>query len=706
MNSVVHGEFHGGIANVAALSVDNENKKTESVSLPMQQNPTQSPNPFNVPNFSSTFFGPNQNKANYPLPQNQIYNQQFHGGNFGNRGRSRGGGRGKFIYQVCGKTGHLALNCYHRFDVNFTGHNTSIRSNFHSPSFTRQPSFNSEIGSSGIGNSRTGSSYYPVGNHGVHHYVNNHHSRTSGMSQTPRSTVGHVDGQPNSVATHTTTHLHNQALMAQTQLHNSHLVAINYIATPSIVHDDAWYMDSGATDHVTSDFSQLTGSTSYAGSEQLQVGNGELLFISDIGSADLNCPFRTLHLRNVLCVPHITKNFLSVSKLTKDNLVNVEFFIDSCVVKDKFSKVIILKGMLKDGLYQRQAPGHSLPTSAEELEHSVQLQHKSSPVFSTNKSRNKSCSTSFPAKMLPTPLMSEHAFNSCKSACVDFVNQNCMQYTGPLVSNTVICTDDAPIINNTNSLQSFPVQSNNVMLWHNRLGHPNSTILARSNLYLSKCTDFPFKTSNFSGSNPASNSINTEYVSSSSIPSVWHIPDSVFRMSSNPVSAPLLSTCPSTLGQSTSQDIPSSSSPLLSPSHSPKSHLPQSSTTSQSSPTTVLSLPSTSPNSTSFTSSILSPITIGLDESYDIVPLTIELNLLKPPPPTLNTHPMITRSKTRAHNTCLVSPISLATKEPATVIEALSHPTWKAAMQSEFDVLMSKKTWELVPATTANGYFE
>ncbi|XP_031250702.1 uncharacterized protein LOC116108600 [Pistacia vera] len=99
----------------------------------------------------------------------------------------------------------------------------------------------------------------------------------SSFHQPPGSTIVHVDNQPNSAAVHATAHLHNQALMAQTQLHNSHPVAINYIATPSTVHDAAWYMDSGATDHVTSDFSQLTGSTSYEGSEQLQVGNGQAL---------------------------------------------------------------------------------------------------------------------------------------------------------------------------------------------------------------------------------------------------------------------------------------------------------------------------------------------------------------------------------------------------------------------------------------------
>ena len=48
-------------------------------------------------------------------------------------------------------------------------------------------------------------------------------------------------------------------------------------------------MDSGATDHVTSDVSQLTVNSNYTGAEQLQVGNGELLPISHTGFTFLPC---------------------------------------------------------------------------------------------------------------------------------------------------------------------------------------------------------------------------------------------------------------------------------------------------------------------------------------------------------------------------------------------------------------------------------
>lgn len=46
--------------------------------------------------------------------------------NYGGRGRGMRGGRGnKPACQVCGKAGHIALKCYHRFDLSFQGDSSS-----------------------------------------------------------------------------------------------------------------------------------------------------------------------------------------------------------------------------------------------------------------------------------------------------------------------------------------------------------------------------------------------------------------------------------------------------------------------------------------------------------------------------------------------------------------------------------------------------
>ena len=65
---------------------------------------------------------------------NSLENSRFHGrGQVGFRGRGRSGfgrGRGRSerpIHQVCGKTGHLALDCWHKFDRQYTS--SGARSN-------------------------------------------------------------------------------------------------------------------------------------------------------------------------------------------------------------------------------------------------------------------------------------------------------------------------------------------------------------------------------------------------------------------------------------------------------------------------------------------------------------------------------------------------------------------------------------------------
>jgi len=66
------------------------------------------------------------------------------------------------------------------------------------------------------------------------------------------------------------------------------------------------------------------------------------------GSTKLN----NLNLHDVLYVPKIIKNLLSISKFTADNNILVEFDENCCFVKDKLTRKTLLKGELKNGLYQ------------------------------------------------------------------------------------------------------------------------------------------------------------------------------------------------------------------------------------------------------------------------------------------------------------------------------------------------------------------
>lgn len=126
-----------------------------------------------------------------------------------------------------------------------------------------------------------------------------------------------------------------------------------FIATPEMLANDAWYADTGASNHVTSEPNTMQQKVKYNGNENLIVGNGDKLTIQHVGTGSIITENNdVLMLTKMLHVPSITKNLISVSKLTKDNNVIVEFSSNYCCVKDKTTKRRILEWSLKGGLYQ------------------------------------------------------------------------------------------------------------------------------------------------------------------------------------------------------------------------------------------------------------------------------------------------------------------------------------------------------------------
>ncbi|KAF7809814.1 Retrovirus-related Pol polyprotein from transposon TNT 1-94 [Senna tora] len=259
-----------------------ENLESVSANLTQtqQQNRTQNQNfrPQN-PQFN------NYNPRNYNANRGGGFRGNF---NNSNRGRSRGrmpnapydpwtpsnntwNGQRSHC-QVCGRTGHLAVNCYHRYDQSYT-------------EATLQQALN---------------------------------------SQQPRPSYVNANNPP------------MEAM----------------IAAPETLFDANWYPDSGASNHVTNTATNLHNRQPYDGSEKVFVGNGQGLQIPNIGHSSILLNNNTvLELKNLLHVPAITKNLISVSKLARDNNVYLEFNADAVLIKSQETKETLLKGRIKDGLY-------------------------------------------------------------------------------------------------------------------------------------------------------------------------------------------------------------------------------------------------------------------------------------------------------------------------------------------------------------------
>ena len=198
------------------------------------------------------------------------------------RGRSYFPGQGsygsplKLLCQICGRAGHSALKCFHRFDLPHSNPQTTA------------------------GVPATTSAMEP-------------------FRQVPQS--------------FDPLHSSSQAL----------------VTTPSLPPDDAWYLDNGASHHTTPDVTAIDTKATYHGSNKLVVGNGSALPITHIGNSYIPTP-RPLQLKNILLVPALKKNLISISQFTLHNNVLVEFDASCCYVKDKVTKDILVQGRLTNGI--------------------------------------------------------------------------------------------------------------------------------------------------------------------------------------------------------------------------------------------------------------------------------------------------------------------------------------------------------------------
>jgi len=116
--------------------------------------------------------------------------------------------------------------------------------------------------------------------------------------------------------------------------------------------ETSWLLDSGASHHVTRDLVNLTLAYDYTGNDKLVVANGKRLTITHSGSTSISTSSSLLHLNNVLYVPNISQNLLSVSQLCQSNFVYIEFFPRHFQVKDLSTGAILLCGKNENNVYK------------------------------------------------------------------------------------------------------------------------------------------------------------------------------------------------------------------------------------------------------------------------------------------------------------------------------------------------------------------
>ncbi|KAJ0882624.1 putative RNA-directed DNA polymerase [Helianthus annuus] len=118
----------------------------------------------------------------------------------------------------------------------------------------------------------------------------------------------------------------------------------------------SWLPDTGSNSHVAFDHSGFEHSEPYYGEDSLRVGNGKGLPILHIGSSKLYSPTKTFNLSNILHVPQIKHNLLSVQQFCHVNKVYFEFHSTFFAVKDTSTHTTLLTGPSNNGLYSISLP--------------------------------------------------------------------------------------------------------------------------------------------------------------------------------------------------------------------------------------------------------------------------------------------------------------------------------------------------------------
>ena len=153
-----------------------------------------------------------------------------------------------------------------------------------------------------------------------------------------------------------------------------------------------WFFDTCATHHLAKHHTSLSNVHPYLGTDQVTIGNGHTLPIAHTGKKQFSYSSDQFILQQVLHVPQLSTNLISVSKFCTDNNVFFEFHSDHFLVKDEVSKTIRYQGILKAGLYTFTTPkyspsafvmANSTTSTAQEAIWHARLGHPAAPVLST-----------------------------------------------------------------------------------------------------------------------------------------------------------------------------------------------------------------------------------------------------------------------------------------------------------------------------------
>jgi hypothetical protein len=141
--------------------------------------------------------------------------------------------------------------------------------------------------------------------------------------------------------------------------------------------DNKWHPDTRATHNLTNNANNIHLLNEDDNSQDhIQVANGAVLKIIHSGTSTFSYPSKSFMLKQILCVPEIQKNLLSVHHFCLNNNVFFEFHASFFLVKDCLGN-IMHRGPLSNGLYNFSASlAHLHPKGLSSIHVSANIWHR------------------------------------------------------------------------------------------------------------------------------------------------------------------------------------------------------------------------------------------------------------------------------------------------------------------------------------------
>lgn len=123
------------------------------------------------------------------------------------------------------------------------------------------------------------------------------------------------------------------------------------ILFPSAPQHEYWLVYSGATNHMTSDITNLQEVAPYSSSEIVTGAGGEGLAIAHIGNTSLTTQSHQFQLKSMLHVPQLSHYLLSMNQLCRDNKCRCIVDEFSICIQDKATGQMLYQGLSNNAVY-------------------------------------------------------------------------------------------------------------------------------------------------------------------------------------------------------------------------------------------------------------------------------------------------------------------------------------------------------------------